>query len=242
MKPSQNLCHAVDPWPVGHTGALDQDDGQRQGAGGIQLGACAAAAGVFGDDMGDAVGLQQVKIALQRKGATGDQGCGVAQGQGGGMIDQPQKVMMLGLCGEVFQVLPPDGQEHPGWVIGQGRDSAGHVGRVLPLVALCGLPRGAFKGDKRGLGLGRGLHRVVAHLGSEGVGGVDQVGHGVLAQVVHQPRHPAKAAGALRQGLTDGRLGAACVRENRVNSLISQGFRQIRCLGCAAKQKDAGHG
>ena len=242
MKPSQSLRHAIDLWPVGHKGAVDQDDGQGQGASSVKLGSRSGAASVFGDDMGDAVGLQQIKVALQRKRAARDKGRGLRQGQGGGMIDQPQKVMMLGLCGEIFQVLPPDGQKHPCGGVGQGCDSAGHIGHMVPKVALHGLPRGAFKGYKRGFGQDCGLHRVVAHLGCEGVGCVDQVGNGILAQVIHQPHHPAKAADALRQGLTEGRLGAACVGKDRVNPLICQGFRQTRRLGCAAKQKDAGHG
>ena len=242
MKPRQNLRHAIDLWPVGHKGAVDQDDGQGQGPCSVKLGQRSGAASVFGNDMGDAVGLQQVKVALQCKRAARDKGRGLRQGQGGGMIDQPQKVMMLWLCGEIFQVLPPDGQKHPCGGVGQGRDSTGHVGHKMPKVALRRLPRGAFKGYKRGFGQGCGLHRVAAHLGGEGVGCVDEVGNGILAQVIHQPHHPAKAADALRQGLTEGRLGAACVRENRIKRLIGQGFRQIRRLGCAAKQKDAGHG
>ncbi len=242
MKPGQNLGHAVNPWPFGHKGALDQDDGQRQGAGGFQFGARAAASGVFGDDMSDAVGLQQVKIALQCKRAARDQGCGLGQGQGCGVIDQPQKVMMLRLYGEIFQVLSPDGQEHAGGIIGQGRDRTRHVGHKMPKVALRCLPRGAFKGDKRGFRQGCGLHRVAADLCGEGMGCVDQVGNGSLLQVIHQPRHPAKAANTLRKWLAQGRLGTARVGKDRVNPLIGQGFRQIRRLGRAAKQKDAGHG
>ena len=242
MKPGQNLRHAIDPWPVGHKGAVDQDDGQGQGAGSVQLGARSGAASVFGDDMGDAVGLQQVKVALQCKRAARDKGCGLRQGQGCGVIDQPQKVMMLRFYGEIFQVLSPDCQEHAGGIIGQCRDRTRHVGHKMPKVALRCLPRGAFKGDKRGFGQGCGLHRVAAHLGGEGMGCVDEMGDGVLVQVIHQPRHPAKAADPLQQGLAQGPFGATGVGKNRVNPLICQGFRQIRRLGCATKQKDAGHG
>ena len=242
MKPRHNLRHAIDLWPVGHKGAVDQDDGQGQGASSVKLGARAGAASVFGDDMGDAVGLQQVKVALKRKGAARDKGRGLRQGQGGVMIDQPQKVMMLVLCGEIFQLLPPDGQKHPCGGVGQGRNSTRHVGHMVPKVALHGLPRGAFKGYQRGFGQGCGPHRVAAHLGGEGMGCVDEVGDGVLAQVIHQPRNPAKAPDPLRQGLAQGCLGATGVGKNRVKRLICQGFRQIRRLGCAAKQKDAGHG
>ena len=242
MKILQNPLNAVNAGPFGHKRAINHNHWQAQLARRVNLRPRARTARVLGDDMGDVVRLQQVKIALQCKRAARDQGCGLGQGQGCGVIDQPQMVMRLRLYGEIFQVLSPDGQEHPGGIIGQCRDRTRHVGHKMPKVALRCLPRGAFKGDKRGFRQGCGLHRVATDLGGEGMGGVDQVGNGSLLQVIHQPRHPAKAANTLRKRLAQGRLGAARVGKDRVNPLIGQGFRQIRRLGRAAKQKDAGHG
>ena len=242
MKPSQNLRYAVNPWPVRHIGAVDQDHGQAQCTRRIQLCTRAQTARVLGDDMGDVVALQQVKIALQRKRAASNQGGGMGQGQSGGLIHQSQKIMMLGLYGEIFQRLATDSQENPCRIIGQGRDSARHIGNVLPKVAFGRLPRRAFKGQQRGLCYGGGFDRVAAYLGREGVGRVDQVGDTFSAQIAHQSLYPAKAANALGQGLAQGCFGASSVGENRINALICQGFRQIRSLGRAAKQKDAGHG
>ena len=242
MKPSQNLRCAVNPWPVGHKGAVDQDHGQAQGTRRIQFSPRAHTARVLDDDVGYAVRLHQVKIALQRKGTARDQRGGVGQGQSGGLVNKPQKVMMLRLYGEIFQRLATDGQENPCRIIGQGRNSARHIGHALPRVALRRLPRRAFKGQQRGLGDGCGLNRVPAHLGREGVGRVNQMGDGFLAQIAHQARHPAKAANALGQGLAQGGFGASGIRENRVNALIGHNFRQFGSLGRAAKQKDAGHG
>ena len=242
MKPSQNLRYGVNLWPVRHIGAVDQDHGQAQVTRRIQLCTRTRTARVLGDDMGDVVGLQQIKIALQRKGAARNQRGGMGQGQSGGLVNKPQNVMMLRLYGEIFQRLATYGQENPCRIIGQGRNSARHIGHALPDVALHRLPRRAFKGQQRSLGDGCGLNGVAAHLRREGVGRVDQVGDGLLAQIAHQTRHPAKAANALGQGLAQRGLGASGVRENRVNALIGQGFRQFRSLCRAAKQKDAGHG
>ena len=242
MKALQNLLNTVNAGPFGHKGAVDQDHGQAQVTRRIQLCTRANTARVLGDDMGDVVALQQIKIALQRKGAARNQGRDMGQGQSGRLINQPQKIMMLGLCGEIFQRLATDSQENPCRIIGQGRDSARHIWNVLPKVAFGRLPWRAFKGQQRGLGYGGGFDRVAAYLGRERVGRVDQVGDTFSAQIAHQSLYPAKAANALGQGLAHGCFGASSVGENRINALICQGFRQIRCLGRAAKQKDAGHG
>ena len=242
MKPSQNLRYGVNLWPVGHIGAVDQDHGQAQFTRRIQLCTRAHTARVLGDDMGDVMGLQQIKIALQRKGAARDQGRDIGQGQSGGLIHQPQKIMMLGLCGEIFQRLAADSQEHPCRIIGQGRDSARHIRHALPKVAFGGLPRCAFKSQQRNLGDGCGLNRVAAHLGRKGVGRVDQVSDTLSAQIAHQSLYPAKAANPLGQGLAQGCFGASGIGKDRINALFCQSFRQIRRLSCATKQKDAGHG
>ena len=242
MKILQNPLNAVNAGPFGHKGAINHNQGQTQLARRVNLRPRAHTTRILGDDVGDAVRLQQVKIALQRKRAARNQGRDMGQGQSGWLIHQSQKIMMLGLCGEIFQRLAADSQENPCRIIGQGRDSARHIGNVLPIIAFGRLPRRAFKGQQRGLGYGGGFDRVAAHLGREGVGRVDQVGDAFSAQIAHQSLHPAKAANALGQGLAQGCFGASGIGENCINALIYQGFRQIRRLGRAAKQKDAGHG
>jgi len=242
MKALQNLLNAVNAGSFGHKGPVNHNHRQTQLVRGVNRRPRPHATRILGDDVGDAVRLQQVKIALQRERAACNQGRDMGQGQSGGLINQPQKIMMLWPCGEIFQRLPTYSQEHPRWIIGQGRDSARHIGNVLPKVAFGRLPRRAFKGQQRGLGYGGGFDRVAAHLGREGVGCVDQVGDTFSAQIAHQSLYPAKAANALGQGLAQGCFGASGVGENRINALIRHGFRQIRGLGRAAKQKDAGHG
>ena len=242
MKALQNLLNAVNAGPFGHKRAINHNHWQTQLARRVNLRPRAHTTRILGDDVGDAVRLQQVKIALQRKRAARNQGRDMGQGQSGWLIHQPQKIMMLGPCGEIFQRLAADSQENPCRIIGQSRNSTRHIGNVLPKVAFGCLPWRAFKGQQRGLGYGGGFDRVAAHLGREGVGRVDHVGDAFSAQIAHQSLYPAKAANALGQGLAQGCFGASGVGENRINTLICQGFRQIRCLGRAAKQKDAGHG
>jgi len=242
MKPRKNFLQAVNARPFGYKGALDHNHWQAQLARRINLRPRALTTRVLGDDMGDAVRLQQVKVALQRKGAARDQGRDMGQGQSGGLIHQPQKIMMLRLCGEIFQRLAADSQENLCRFVGQGHDSARHIRHVLPKVSFGGLPRCAFKGQQLNLGHGCGLNRVAAHLGRKGVGRVDQVGDTFSAQIAYQSLYPAKAANALGQGLAQGCFGASGIGKDRINALFCQSFRQIRCLSCATKQKDAGHG
>ena len=81
-----------------------------------------------------------------------------------------------------------------------------------------------------------------AHLGGEGVGGVDDVGDGLGAQVGDQSCNATEAAYALRQGLLHRVFGSTSVRENACNTMIYQSFGEQRGFGGAAKEKDAGHG
>lgn len=242
MKILQNPLNAVNAGPFGHKGAINHNHWQTQLACRVNLSPRAHTTRILGDDVGNAVRLQQVKIALQRKRAARNQGRDMGQGQSGWLIHQSQKIMMLGPCGEIFQRLAADSQENPCRIVGQGRNSARHIWHALPVVTLGRLPRRSFKGQQRGLSYGGGFDRVAAYLGREGVGRVDQVGDTFSAQIAHQSLHPAKAANALGQGLAQGCFGASGVGKYRINALIYQGFRQIRRLGRAAKQKDAGHG
>ncbi len=242
MKPRQHVSHRLNAVPVGYGGAVDQDHRQVQRTGGIKLGTGTGAAGVLGDDMADVVGLQHGKVAFQGEGASRDDGFGVRQGQAGRRVDKPQKIMMLGLCGKNLKLLATDGEEDFGRVIGQGRQRRLHRGHVLPAVARAGLPRLTLQRQQRQVGDFRGLYGVRADLGGEGMGGVQDVGDSFSAQIADQTLNAAKAADAVRQGLGDRAFGSSGVGEYACNALIGQGFGKLRGLGCAAEQKDAGHG
>ncbi len=242
MKPMQNRIGCCNAWPFGHRRTLDQDDRHTQNAGRIQLRACTRTAGIFGDDMADAMGFQQSKVAVKRKGAARNNRESLGQRQAFWRIHKTQKVMMLGLYGEIFNVLPANGEEDVGRVIGQGGHGCGTVLNHVPLIAGHRLPRLALQRQQRQASNGGRINRMRAHLGGERVGGVDDMGDGLRTQKVGKAGHAAKAADPHRQGLRQRYLGSSGVRENARNTLICKGNRQGRGFGRTAKQKDSGHG
>ena len=159
-----------------------------------------------------------------------------------GIVDQSEQVMVLRLRGEFGKMHPADRQHDPARRPGQRGDGAGHIRHPLPGVAGFRLPRWARQGDQRHTGLLRGLHRVGAHLRGKRVGGIHQMGDGVVVQIRHQPRHAAKAANAHRDGLLPGTLDPAHIGQGGRDARIGQGAAQGAGLGRAAKDKDIGHG
>jgi len=224
-------------------GPVDQDDRQAQNARGFQFGGGACATGVLGDDMADAMFAQQGKIAGQIKGATGDDGGGIGQGQGAfGRINQAQQVMVLWLGGKGRKRLFADGQKHPRRAVGQGGDRGRDVGNVGPAVTGLSLPRRALQHRQRHIRLGAGRNGIAAHLRGERVGGVNDMADAFRLEIGHQPRHPAKAADPDRQRLRHRRGGTACIGIDRFHPRAGKGAGQQAGLGGAAQKKDACHG
>ena len=148
MKPAQNLVNRFHRRPVGDSGPVDQDHRQVQRTRGIKLGARTRAAGVLGDDMADAVRLQQGKITSQGEGAARYDRLGIGQRQLFGHIDQAKKVVVLGLGGEGCKLLASDGEEDAGRSLRQGPHGSGKVWDVLPAVTGAGVPGLALQRDQ----------------------------------------------------------------------------------------------
>ncbi len=223
--------------------AVDHDDRQAKDPCRVDLGARTLATGILGDDMGNGMVAHQRQIVVQREGPTGNDGMGIGQRQGlGRRIDQPQKIMVLGLVREIGEVHPADGEEDAGRRIGQGAGGGGDVGDVRPGIARPGLPGIAFQRHKRRSRHRRGQDGIRAHLRGEGMGRVDQMGDGLIAQVTRQPLRPAEAADAGGQGLRARRLGSARVGQGGVNACLCQGAGKAGGIGGAAQKKDACHG
>lgn len=222
-------------WPVDH------DNAQAQGAGGQYLGLGPGTACVFGDDMGDVVRLQKGGIACDIKRAACDDDAGVRQGHTFGRIDQPQQVMVLGFGGKAIKVLLANRQENPRGRIGQAGNRARHVGDMGPKIAGLGLPRGAFKGQKRHAASKACRDRIPAHLGGKGVGGIDNVGNPVAAYIMTQPRHAAKAADPRGQGLRHRMGRATGIGKHRVQPKCGKGRGKVACFGGSPQQEKA-HG
>lgn len=227
----------------GYGGAVDQDDRNAQGSGGVELGARTRAAGVLGDDMGDAVIAQKGGVGGFVEGAFADKGRAVGQGKRRfGCVDKAQQVMVLRFDGEGVQGLLANGEKDAGGGVGQ-RACGGFGGwNTGPAVGGRGAPRGAFEGQKRGSGLRAGGYGVAAHLRGEGVGGVDHMGDAFGLQVVRKSFGAAEAAGAGGQGLGHGRVGASGVGKDGVHSLRGEFAGKLARFGGTAEEKDARHG
>ena len=82
MKALQNLLNAVNAGPFGHKGAINHNHWQAQLARRVNLRPRAHTTRILGDDVGDAVRLQQVKIGLQRERAARTSGVTISSAPG----------------------------------------------------------------------------------------------------------------------------------------------------------------
>ncbi len=243
MKPVHHVFDRAEHAPRRQSGTVNQDDGQAKGAGRGQLGHGPCAARVLGDDMGDPVIPQQGKVVGKVKGAARNDSLGIGQRKRAfGRIDKAQQIVVPGLCGKGAKGLLADGQKNPRRRIGQRRDGGFGILHVGPLIAGLRGPWRAFKGRKRQGQFRAGGDGIHAHPGGEGVGRINDMGDALICQVGHQPRHAAKAADPLGQGLRHGRGRAPGVRKDRICPGICQGAGKQACLGRAAQKKDAWHG
>lgn len=243
MQPVDHRLDALCNQPVGQVWSVDQDHRQVQHPGRRQLGIGTAATGILGHDSVDVMGLQQVRIAVSGKGATGDDNRCVRQRQRAiGWINQPEQVMMLGLAGKGRQMYPANRQKHPARRASQRFCRACHIGHLGPAVAGALKPRWPLQRDQGNTGGQGGIDRVVAHPGGKGVGRVDQMSDGVVTQIAHQPFGAAKAAGAGRYWLL-ARIGdTPGIGQGGGQTGAGAGCGQQACLGSAAQYEDIRHG
>ncbi len=224
-------------------GPVDQYDRNPEDSSRFQLCLGPGATGVLGDHMGDAMLPQKGKIAFCSEGATRDDGTGIRQRQDIlRRIDQPQKIVMMGLRGEGLKVLFADRQKDTRRTHGQGIDGGINVRDMVPVITWARAPARPFEAAKRRAGLQGGGNGVAAHPRRKGMGGIDDVGDPLAAEIFDQPFDPAKAADARRQRLRNRAFRSAGIGEYRVNPCAGQRPRQLRGFGGAAQKKDASHG
>lgn len=242
VQPRDHRLGAVQHQPGRNHRPVDQDHRNPQGSSRFQLGFGPRAAGILGDDMGDAVVLQQRQVAGFGEGTAGNDHLGIWQGQRPvGRIDQPQKVVVPGFRGEGGKRLLADRQEDPARWFGQSGDGGLKVGHPVPVVARPGLPGWPFQRAKRRAGFGAGGNGVAAHGGGEGVGRVDNMADPFGPKVIGQPPGAAKAADPGRQRLGQRRVGAPGIGKDRVDPGRRERARKRRGFGGSAQQKDAAH-
>lgn len=242
-EPRHHVIDSAGHGSVSNCGSGNHDHGQVQAAGGLQLCQSAAAARVFGDDMGDGVGAHQVDVGFNGKRAAIKDDFGIRQGQRiVGRIDKTQQVEMLRLGRKEGKCLLADGEENAGGFRGQGGDGGFSIGDMVPVIALLRRPFRAFVGDQRGVGHPARLNRVAADLGGKWVCGIDDMGDFGVEYVVGETLHTAVAAQSGGQGLPDRVGGASGIGKYGVDACVGESVGKRRCLGCATQKKDAHYG
>lgn len=241
-EPAHHLICAGKALTAGQRGAVDQDDREAERACGVNLGARACAAAVFGDDERYALIAQKREIAFIGERAAGDDGLGAWKGQRRiGRIDEANEVVVLGPRGKAGDMLFSDGEKDACGRSGQRGNSGVDIGHALPPVALGGLPRRALKRGQSDARFGAGFGGVVAHLGGKRMGGVNHMGDVFVLQVGREAFRPAKPAKTRGQRLRLGRACAARVGKDGIGTALEQCAGKGAGFGCAAKKENARH-
>lgn len=244
-QPAHDRTDRVQYHSVRHLWAVDHNDRQAKGTGGVQLGLRPLPACVFGDNMGDGMLAHQGLVACGLKRSPRDNNGGVRQRQiRFGFVHKAQEVVMLRRGSEEVEVLFADGQKHPRRGARQGICSLGQCLHMAPVIARPVLPRRTLQRAQRHIHCGTGGHGIAAHLRGKGVGGVNHMGHSFTADVIHKARDTAKTTLPLGQRLLHRARGAAGVREHGPtpgHRMCGEVARQLRRLCCAAQKKDILH-
>ena len=219
----------------------DHHNRQAQGAGSLQLGRCPRPARIFGNYMGDTMGLHQRHIARHIKRPFGNNNAAIGQGRGGWRINQTQQKMMLGQGCKGRKVLLANGQEHAGRQAGQGSNSARNIAHMVPVIPYPRHPRCALQRQQPQAQRPAGGMGIAAHLRGKGVGCVDHMRNPLAPQILHQPRHTAKPTHAHRQRLLRGGVRAPRIGKHRIYPRISQGAGSKAGFCCAPQKQDARH-
>ncbi len=242
-KPRHHLLDGACDRTRRHNRAINQDYRHTQRPRGIQLRTRAHATSVLRHDMGDAVRLHQGEIPCQGKRSLCDNHCRLGQGQDGiGRIDQTQQVIVLWAHREGVDRLSTDRQKDPCWLIGQRSDRARDVGNRTPVVTFRRRPGRALERQQRNANSRTGFHRIPAHPGGEGMGGVDDMSDCRLAKIGDKPLHSAEPTDPDWQGLARWRCGATGIGKGGVNACFGQCAGHLAGFGGAAQQKDTRHG
>jgi len=136
IKPRQDIVEPRKCGAGGHRGALDHQHAQPQLARGDKLGLGPRAAGVLGDDQLGPMVTQQGDVSGHVEGSAGEGHGRVRQGQRhGGLVHQPQQIMVLRMVGKDGQRLLADGQKDRVGTCGSAAAAASILGRWVQLSA-----------------------------------------------------------------------------------------------------------
>lgn len=239
-KPAHHLIHLPRDVSSGQQRAFDHHDRQAKLARGVKLGPRAAAPGILGNDMADAVLAQQGEITGQIKRPARNHRLRIRQRQIARWIDKAQQVVMLGPGGKIGEILLADGQKHPRRRLRQGRDSARDIRNGAPVIAVTAYPSGSLKRQQGQARRATGRNRVPAHLRGKGMRGINDMGDILGTQIGAETRHAAKTAYAGWQGLSHRGQCAPGIGEDRVNALRRKAAGKGRGFG-RSPQKEYAH-
>lgn len=240
-KPRHHCRNRLNCLAGGRIWPRDHDHRQAQRTGRRQFGRSALPASIFGNDMGDGVGLQHSRIRGHIKWAFGDDKAAIGHGQRAGSIDQAQQEMMLVQARKGHKILLSNRQEHTGWRAGQCGNCPRNIAHMLPRITFALPPWRALQGQERQAQRRADSMCISAHLRSKRVGCVDHMGDPLLLHIISQTRHTAKSAHPHGQGLGGWLLGAPRIGKHCRHPRLCQGAGCKAGFTRAAQQQDAWH-
>lgn len=243
LQPREYIFRVVNLGAAGNRRAVDHQDRQAKFARGNQFRVGALSAGVLAYHQIDRVGLHQGAVGLGCEGTTiYDEGVVEQRRWAVRRVDEAQQVVVLGLGRELLHMHSAECQHDAAGRSDESCDGGFDIGHTSPAVTRNRLPDRACQGNEGYIRQPCCFHRVRAHCGGEGVGGVDQMGHSMITQIGGKSHHAAEAANARGHG-----LGARTVRPSRVaqrcaGARVCQQASKGAGLGRAAQEQDVWHG
>lgn len=243
IQPAQDILRIMHLDPVRHGWAIDHDDRQAQLPRRDQLGLRAPATGILAQQQVDSMFLHQPRVTLRSKRpAINDDAVMGESGRHTRRIDEAEQIMMLRLGGKGLHMHSAQRQHDAARGTSQRGHGGVHICHMVPSVTSGGFPWRAGEGDMRNARRLRRPHGVRAYRRGEGMGGIDQMGEALLADIACQSIHPAKAADAHRHRLGTGMLSSTRIAERRPHAARGEQPGQRARFGGAAQKEDIRHG
>ncbi len=240
-QPVQNLLYVRTFLPGRQDGTVNHQHWQAQRACGVQLGASALSARVFGHNQVNPVPLQQLRVARDRKRTTRHDHLAIRKWQRARFVYQSQQIVMLGLGRKTFKMHPANCQKHALGLSGKCRNCSGDVGHAVPAVPTSRFPRGAGQRQQWRSGVCARRNRISAHLSGKWMRCVHDVTNIVLTDVACQALGPTKSADASCDGLRPRVVDTTRIGIGRGNTRLCDSLGQCVGLGRAAEDQKVRH-
>ena len=158
-------------------------------------------------------------------------------------VDAADEIMMLRRLAERRELVAAERDEHAARRKAKRLHGGAHVGDFIPAVAVDRLPCRPAQRDQANVGERRSAGRVERHRRRIRMGGIDQRGDALGAQVGGKTLGPAEPADPRRHRLLRRRGGAAGERERHgKRAAFGEPSRELPRFRRAAENEDASHG